>query len=92
MKNLLFLVTLISEDNAIPMKPLQKIEFPDGFGYDWKKLDEQAATLSLKDADIFCRGEEFEMNKLVAKTGFDQLHNCLNEIFDGCLSKYFWAV
>lgn len=91
MKNLLGLAILISTDNAIPMKPLEEIEYPDDYGYDWKMLDRQAATLTPAEAEILCCGDEIEANELVAKTGYYDLSNVLNEIFDGCLSKYFWA-
>lgn len=91
MKNILELVMLISMDNGIPMKPLEEIKFPEDCGFDWQELDRQASTLSPIDAEIFCCGEEREMNRLVCKTGLDTLHLCLNEIFDGFLHEYFWA-
>lgn len=92
MKNILGLVILISIDNGIPMKPVEQINFPEGYGYDWEKLDEQAAKLTLGEAEIFCCGEESEMNLLVCGTGFQELHACLNQIFDGDLGEYFWDI
>lgn len=90
MKNLLGLVLLMSWDDGIPMKPLEEIEFPDDYGFDWKKLDDQAATLNPAEAEIFSCGEESEMSELVIKTGFNELHDFLNQVFDGDLGKYFW--
>ncbi|MDC0003777.1 hypothetical protein OAE19_05195 [Porticoccaceae bacterium] len=91
MKHILGLVILISMDNGMQMKPLEQIKFPSDCGVDWEKLDKEAATLNLEQAEIFCCGEESEMNALLKETGFTDLNKTLNDIFDGYLGEYFWA-
>ena len=91
MKHILGLVTLISLDNNMPMKPLEQIEFPEGYGIDWKKLDDKASTLNLKEAEIFCNGEQSEAAYITKKKGLEDLDSVLNGIFDGPLGKHFWA-
>ena len=91
MMHMLGLVILVSMDNGIPMKPLEQIEFPSDCGIDWKKLDDQASTLHVDEAETFCCGEHDDMYALVKETGFEDLHNVLNLIFDGYLGEYFWA-
>ena len=90
MKHILGLVILISRDNGIPMKPLEQIEFPSDCGVDWGRLDKQASTLSVVQAETFCCGEHDERHSLVEKTGFHELNSALNEIFDGYLSALFF--
>lgn len=91
MKHLIGLVKLISLDNNMPMKPLEDIVFPEGYGYDWNKLNSQASELHVYEAELLCCGEVGEVNNLVVDKGLQDLDRALNQIFDGCLNKYFFT-
>ncbi|MBA1447056.1 MAG: hypothetical protein M3H12_12560 [Chromatiales bacterium] len=88
MKNVLGLICLVAMDNNIPMKPFEEIQWPKDV--DWEKLDQDAAKLSIPEAETFCNGELQEAQAISDKYGLHLLSNTLNDIFDGHLYDVFY--
>lgn len=87
-KNVLGLIILIAQDNNIPMKPFEEMKWCEDF--DWQKLDQDAAQLSISEAEIFCNGEESHALDICVKYNLGTLSIVLNDIFDGHLYSDFY--
>ena len=90
MKNFLGLVTLIAMDNSMGMLPYDQCKFCDDSGIDWKKMDSDAAKLSLEEAKTLCCGEQSEALEIEKKHGLQDLAKVLDQVFDGYLYDHFF--
>ena len=86
-------IQTIAEDNGIPFDADQ-IDWNRlvAMGYNLVVLEEQAASLLDVDLETVCCGEHTEMEIVVEVNGVQDLHEFLNECFDGACSAYVYPL
>lgn len=86
-KNVYSLVILMAYDNGFVLK--QPFEFEDG--YNWKLLDDQASKLNPKQWGTVVMGEHTDMENVIYELNIHQLHEFLNDLFDGPAHDIFFT-
>lgn len=88
MNHLIDVVTYLGRANDLHTIPVH--EWPSKIDYNYHELDCQASLLSEDEIAVFTDGEQTEMEELIERYGIQELHNFLNDIFDGDLNDKFF--